>query len=359
MTRRTVLAAFAAVAALAPVSSVAAAPCATVVGAFRSTRYPQFPDEATPVHAAFAVSASDARRVYLASQKQLLQSTDGGCTWRSVFALSDSPTAEAPYRYSQMVVGGIETAPGKRVHLFLKELGGYVRPYVLTSADGSGGWVAATGLPPAGRVTTLEVAPSDPNVVYANVLTALTHLPTTYASNDGGKSFTRMTAPAVAAQSKAMFLSVDPVDAKRLWATGGGVTSTSTDGGATWTTVAALAGATSFVGVKGPKGATLVGIDGQNARVHRSDDGGTTWTTMVAPAGVNAAAFGATPKDLYLLSYANQKTDVWRFDGKTKRFARAATRLPHQTWFSMEPENGRRPAFWGYAPNTAIVRWAP
>lgn len=362
MTRRAVLAVAAALA-LLPVAPSGAVPCATTTGAFRSTKYPQFPGEETPAHGGFAVGAYDARRVYVASQKQLLQSLDGGCTWFVRFTVPDTPTAEQPYRSANMALKGVRTAAspaaGKRVHVFLQEVAGYGRPYVYTSTDGTGGWTAATGLPPTGRIVDLVTAPSDPNVVYTTILTGLTFLPTTFASNDGGRSFTRVTPPGVAAQSKAWFLAVDPANAKRLWATGNSALSVSADGGATWTVVPNVTGTSQVTTLRGPRTAVLAVAGGEAPRVYLSTDAGATWTATVAPGGIQSADFGATAKDVYALSYSSGKTDVWRYDAKLKRFVRAATKTPVPAFFAMERENGRRPAFWSWALNTAIVRWAP
>lgn len=205
----------------------------TVDGTWTSVQAPVFPDSGTVQRAtAYALDPSVPSRLLVTNSTTVMQSLDGGCTWRPVFSVPTMPGAfdavrqpgprEANAHYDARVT--VLASPGaSRAYLAMTitDTAGD-HPSVARSTDGGATWSAASGLPLLGRSVALAAAPSAPTV-YLAVSQGSTIV---HASVDGGGSWAaRGALPEGIAQ-----LVVDEADAQTLWGWGPGGLVVSTDG---------------------------------------------------------------------------------------------------------------------------------
>jgi photosystem II stability/assembly factor-like uncharacterized protein len=168
------------------------------------------------------------------------------------------------------------------------------------SADSGASWVAtSTGLPPSFTPVALTIDPQNASVVYLAA-------DTIYKTSNGGAAWAKSDT-GIGSGAILYDLAVSPVDPNVLYlsGTGGCAFCKSTDGGGSWSPIAA-AGFTSASGA-----VESFAIDrltpgriyaGTAAGVFRSTDSGLTWfpiNTGLAPRRVSAPAlFGGTPASL-------------------------------------------------------------
>jgi len=221
-----------------------------------------------------AVTPSAPATSYVSDGTVVHRTTDGGCTWREVWRVPATPSAEFPYSsaFAQVVQLAVATTSTRVIALVQDGIDGDEKPvggtypgqlHVVRSDDGGKSWEAGDdGLLAAGvtnvqrqsndisgqgrcgdsRGCALRFAPSNPDIVYLiGETTGLTpgHL---FRSTDGGRSWeTRSTlgdpAGGGVVPGGAGLLAVDPGDPDVLWSTMFERLSTSRDGGLTWSAV--------------------------------------------------------------------------------------------------------------------------
>lgn len=197
----------------------------------------------------------------------LLHSMDRGEQWTIV-------EAGRPFGAQ---IASLAVAPGSRPVLYA----GTEASGVFASLDGGATWDRRNrGLDEAG-VTSLAVAPSDPQFVFAFAATALA-LETRagfFCSTDGGESWTDLGWPLSAVP---LFITVDPTLPRRLWVgTGSGIYA-STNGGGTWHRVDSLCQGVCPVVYDlevDPRQPSVLHV-ATSVGLFRSVDGGRQWTPL-------------------------------------------------------------------------------
>lgn len=251
------------------VPGVAAPPCgraaAASAGRWFVTTPPSEPhsDVHQDVHGdvrglhAVAVDPADPRVVLATDGDALDRTDDGGCSWRRVWRLPDSPAADLPSRdVGEITAIHVAHAGGaSRVTLAVTAVGWGLTvqggTYLVTSADGRTGW-SSSGLQ-AGRYDDARgfwpplLHDGARGTLYAAIpspLGLVSYLRTT----DGGRTWTTQTALTSLPDNptSAAGFAVSPYDPDDVWEWGGWTTKTgdprtglrhSTDGAATWTWV--------------------------------------------------------------------------------------------------------------------------
>jgi hypothetical protein len=151
--------------------------------------------------------------------------------------------------------------------------------YTAAAGDGIGG---------------VEIARSDPRVIYAAMTTAATTTPKLVRSRDGGATWAITDLGAVLGAGAARIVAVDAQDANvvllRLMGADGETLALSRDGGATVTPSLSIPGQlTAYVAL--PSGTRLVGalVDSSTtAALFRSHDGGATFEPVASPPHIRA-----------------------------------------------------------------------
>lgn len=199
--------------------------------------------------AAYAADPTRPTWLFVTDGTRVARTSDGGCTWAVVFALSDAPSTAVPISgrtatIEQIVVPENAPAPG-RAYLLIRD-GARLNPqratgipHVVSSFDGGDSWsLNDIGLPPVGVPGELRAAPSDPDVLYLNVRASGTA--SIFRSGDGGLTWQARALPSsegesIDANAQAYSLQVAPDEPEEVWA---GVStaglSQSSDGGRTW-----------------------------------------------------------------------------------------------------------------------------
>jgi uncharacterized repeat protein (TIGR01451 family) len=204
----------------------------------------------------------------------MARSTDGGSTW-SVVQLAPAPALEQVFAMASSAANPQTILAATSTSLY-------------RSVDGGASWAqATTGLPANASVGKLVAAASDASVFYATVYSSVVIGSLTnfgvYKSSDAGQSW----APANAgiASSAIFLLTVDPTNAKLVYAATDTALLKSIDGGASWNPMAWNAGAASGypIGLAiDPTHPSVLYASGV-AQISRSADAGATWQSLRGP----------------------------------------------------------------------------
>ena len=233
---------------------------------------------------AIVVHPAVANTVYLCSGSLVYKSTDGGATWteksRGLRALYYSSLALAP-------------SDPEVLYAF-----SYYEGQVFRTGDGGESWALAGGPGGIGG-QAIAVHPFNPDVVFVGNDSGL------FRSTNAGVTFTSLGGVPGAVQT----ISVDPISPTAVYAgTRSGVYK-STDGGDSW--ASASAGLTSdlpYILIRGMAidpanpSTLLVGVQGggSGGGVFRSQDAGATWTqTLMFPWDLRIAVSPASPATVY------------------------------------------------------------
>jgi photosystem II stability/assembly factor-like uncharacterized protein len=276
-----------------------------------------------------AVSPADTRVVIAGSSTGgIWRSSDGGA---SFVAVSDdqSELAVGSLAFARSRPATVYAGMGDST-------GGYLGSGVLRSTDAGLTWarVSNATLPSPGTISKLEVDPANPNRVYIAQYSRLAtdHVTSSglYVSNDGGVSWTRLLGGA------ARDVVVDPADSNIIFAAFSRLDADndppmrvmrSTDAGVTWTTC--FSGENYDVKKRQDCRVALSPADSQrvyayfggflgdnlSANLRASTDGGKTWTALAAPS-FDTAQLGyntylaADPRDTSTLYVGSR--DVYR-----------------------------------------------
>lgn len=230
-----------------PAPSVARTDCEGVQPRGRgwdSITVPPFPPDDERPAATFStvselgVDPGNPDTILISNQQTVFLSADGGCSWRQVFDVPATPTADRPIAWP-LVVHRIEmvrpSAPGGHIYLLIAAVAAFYHPgptFIARSDDFGQTWTVLPGPPLTNP--DIAVAPNDPNLVYllGEAGSALTFATTTsptlsiFASTDAGQSWelrseltnrTRAGTPA----DYNWDLAIDPGNKDRLWLKGG------------------------------------------------------------------------------------------------------------------------------------------
>jgi MYXO-CTERM domain-containing protein len=205
---------------------------------------------------------------------------DLACTWQT-------PQPPDPFAFDVFPDFG---TPGRYLVAVDRIIGSTVSSLVVETVDGGKTLGRTVFTAPEGwEVSTLEVARSDPRVVYLTLYSLMGAAPNRIArSSDGGQTWSVVTPTTAVGSSDLWIAAVDPADARKIYfraLTGNGQErlALSEDGGDSATTPLVTDGVlTAFVRL--PDGGVLVGaLSGAEGRVYRSTDGAHSFTRLAAP----------------------------------------------------------------------------
>jgi photosystem II stability/assembly factor-like uncharacterized protein len=293
-----------------------------------------------------AADPANADHLLYSNGHALMLSTDGGCTWQTIFTLDPSP--DFP-----QIVGAADKIV--RVHIY----GDQIYAHIVYQQHGAGSWVifshdlgktfkpATVGLPPPpGLITyskSLDVAPSDPQTAYFVVERDADtprgniqgqsygmglNLDSIFASTDGGETWTERSLPtgrstSIGENMQAQ-LTVDASDPNTLWVFGqDSPTYRSVDGGNTWAKVstATPGDVTGNYDVDTVKAGIFTAIlavprgPGDNSFILRSDDGGQSFYKIPTPGSPESVLFLGSPTKVVVEASA-----LYRIDTRSNRW---------------------------------------
>ena len=194
---------------------------------------------------AHAVGGESAKVMLVTDGHTVMRSTDGGCSWKTVYTVATPSVEDTPVdgllpEVSRMLI----PTGSSRAILVLEGVARTVGAQVLVSdeAGAEGTFREAEGVPPAGQFRDVVAPPDNPDVVYlittvndqAGQVDPAGATGPLYVSQDGGRSF----AEAGGAGGQIERLAIEPDTGGRyLWAArSSGVIQSSRDYGANWET---------------------------------------------------------------------------------------------------------------------------
>ena len=285
--------------------------------------------------------AHDEKRIYAATAKGLLISTDGGATWlaaanglsaaavRSLDVLGDGSLLvwqDRVYRstdhgQSWQAAAAVDSQARQFIPSRSQPGVFYVlTPYsVLKSTNGGQDWQTANRGLTSYSVDRLAIAPSDPDTVYLLIspLVIDVHSPSSrnFVSRDGGRSWTKQTWP------PGHVLAIHPEDANRVYLGSSQGVWLSTDGGQTWRMTRTGGGEDETLGtlLVDPAHPNWV-YASYNSGLERSEDGGETWHRINSELKASKLVLHSTSRALY----AGNQSGLWisRDDGASWQLLR-------------------------------------
>jgi uncharacterized repeat protein (TIGR01451 family) len=218
---------------------------------------------------------------------EALRSEDRGATLRyTTGQIIDGTQPRAPNSYA------IATAPDNSAIYYAVDM------RVFRSVDGGVSRQLRGIVPgdPDFPISTLRVAPSDPNVIY------LAHYNAAHRSTDAGANWTPIFTR-VSPSDGVWSLTPDPRNANRIWLGANDAVKVSDDAGVTWRSVLAEVAVDLDVD---PQNSQIIYVTTFGRRLLRTTDGGANWIELSTPPmfnGVGAPRFAIHPADsarLYL-----------------------------------------------------------
>ncbi|HXU84050.1 MAG TPA: sialidase family protein [Polyangia bacterium] len=252
----------------------------------------------------YGVARGDSRRILALTSNTLVVTEDGGCGWTRVATKPENV----------LIDYFIDTADPLRVLGLLESV--ETRQFFVGSLDLRQLGTPAQGLytaPVEDTLTTIEVARSQPRVVYATqnprVGPERTHL---VRSDDGGQTWAMITPQGAPEYADLRIAAIDPTSAQKLYfrasrprEQGEGLL-VSEDGGATVRAAFFTMGALSALLVLESGEVLLAEGDGTISHLHRSDDGGATFRQLPA---VTIQARSLAERDGLVYAATNHTTD--------------------------------------------------
>jgi photosystem II stability/assembly factor-like uncharacterized protein len=290
----------------------------------------------------FAVSPHDPNLLFASNGFTVMRSKDAGCTWEQVYSITNPPSAGSPhsriYLITDIVMADHPSAKDQ-IYLVLGENHWMYQAhgvYVVRSNDGGSTWDAAVQVATVGEYPHLEVAPSDPNILWLTVQTGLLGPFQFYKSTDGGGSWLPVTTLSGRSNDhNNVVFGVDPLDPNELWYWGlGQVRGTewnanllqhSTDGGKTWSEIVLgpMTDAIGFVDIFHAPGAParlVANVLGKPIS-YRSDDGGVAWYPISPPGSAYLMAHGDVADEIVAINKneGGSLAGMWRWDPRLAR----------------------------------------
>jgi len=262
---------------------------------------------------------------------------------------------------------------------------------VWKTTDAGVTWTPIFDGQPIASIGALEVAPSNPNVIYAgtgesDIRSALSSGDGVYKSTDGGQTWKNIGLRDTRQISRIVIDPQNP-DIVYVGALGHAYGPNSergvfksADGGTTWTHVLdkgpnigvsdlAIAAATPNILFAGtwnthrPPWSTYAPLQGPGAGVYRSTDSGVTWTQLTnglpeGDWGRVGVAVSPDGKRVYALIDAGKKSGLYRSDdgGNTWSLANSDSRITSRAWYFNQPTIDPANPDVVYIPNVALYR---
>lgn len=311
----------------------------------------------------------DPRRMFVHSLRQVSASTDGGCTWRTVYRIPEPPDPTGRTNLGEYAITGVSTgahpASHRRVWVTLEANG--ARSTIATSPDGIGEWVEYAEPLPPGFAPAGGVVPSrhDPAVLYLRSYagTLAYDACPTYVSRDSGRTWNLAADRAEAATCPIRSAAIeDPAVPDELWAMGEGDPPTvsiahTADGGAHWTQRPTPFEVGWFAVSRDRGGpARILSYERGVPSLWRSDNGG-TWTRSGTPYPVLAVVAGARSGEFAVTLDEGSYNAVYRYDMRSRRLTRVPGGVvPGGGFFAAD--RAARPSYWAFDEDRdAIYRY--
>lgn len=183
----------------------------------------------------YAVVPDDPGAYFATNGLAVSRTTDGGCTWRSVYTLPASPEPDQPFAQSNATIDEV-VAGTDRVYLLVMPQAG--PPRVLVAGANGATWTAATIPGLTSRLTRPPRLVADASGDHAYLLVRssaglLDGAPgdVLYATSDGGTTW--LPRP-VSDAATIRDVAVDPLSGADVWVTNGTALLHSTDAGESW-----------------------------------------------------------------------------------------------------------------------------
>jgi photosystem II stability/assembly factor-like uncharacterized protein len=300
----------------------------------------------------------------------------GALQWRMI----------GPFRGGRVVA--VTGVPGDGTTFYFGSVGGGVWKTI----DAGVTWTPIFDGEPIASIGALEVAPSNPNILYAgtgesDIRSDLSSGNGVYKSTDGGATWKNI---GLRNSRHISRIVVDPTNADIVYV---GVLGhaygpneergvyKSTDGGQTWTrtlykgpeigasdlAIAAASPNILFAGMWNahrPPWSTYAPLPGPGSGLYRSTDSGTTWTQLTAHGlpdgdwGRVGVAVAPDGKRVYAVIEAGKKSGLYRSDdgGDNWTLANSDSRLTSRAWYFNQPTVDPNNPDVVYIPNVALYR---
>lgn len=343
---------------LAPFARAAAGPACEGVAASRfydMIQAPQWGAGTGPI-AAYTVDPANGDRLLATNGASVMETTNGGCSWKQVFAVGLLPSLEIPVSSVNATVELIAIPQGNSnlTYLVVEEKAGPIsRPHVIVSRDRGKTWAASDdGLPPlSGQAVAIETTPSAPDAAYLLVRQVATGTDSVYATTDAGETWEERSTGETASAGMA----VDPLDPENVWFYGPIGLQHSKDGGRSRALENRLAPPIPFFDVHHVPGkaARLMAYQGETQDFMRSDDGGSTWYPEGTPMGAALSLTHAPKTGEMVMSVHNA---VFRFEAPSYWIEITPAGMEEIDLYDLQADATADPSVYGNA-GTYIARY--
>lgn len=284
----------------------------------------------------YAIDAIQPETMYATDGKDVLRTSDGGCTWKKVFSVTGTTPLQYGFRGDAATIDSIHVprsaaARGQVLLLVAEQAGGVTRPHVVRSTDSGKTWATGdAGLPPAGIPESLVMSPSNPVIGYLGVdVGGGGELDLLFATTDGGTTWTLKSDLARTPANRGVDdLAIDPLVPTDLWAYGSGGLYASKDGGASFTaedefTNSQVSEVEVFHSPSREWPIVFV-FRSSHTDMRLTTNNGGSWPRVDTPGVVDSAAYGRTPNEL-LITIGGR---VYFFDHPTSSWIQVETPRP-------------------------------
>jgi hypothetical protein len=253
------------------------------------------------------------RRLYAVANEKVAYSDDDSCTWRTG-------------RADGQIITDVYADPGDGDRVVAVGVSNQIHS-VLESTDGGTTFDRMLYVAPAGdAITGVEIARSDPRILYLTMATGPDLHPTLARSTDGGANWTFANLATALGPGTVRLIAVDDADPRKVFLLGVGIDGQSlavvTDGGSSVALPLSIDGAFNAF-VRLPDGTVLIsGLVGgaTEPALFRSRDGAVTFERLAGHPRVRALSYragviyAATDNfgDGYALAASDDGGDVWR-----------------------------------------------
>ncbi|MDQ1700531.1 MAG: hypothetical protein QOG34_2394, partial [Frankiaceae bacterium] len=248
-----------------------------------------------------ASPAFDADLIYASNGAQLARSTDGGCSWRVVLDAASEAAGSLPAVPQTVAITSLATPSSANSSSYVyvgltASVAGLARPVVAVSGNRGSTWTAASsaaGLPLTGSVDLAAVTadiPQNAFVVVSTAAASVTADRAVYATNDGGRTWTRRTSPGTSYGGSSLL--ANPLVPTELYGVVGGTLSVSEDGGASFAPMSGPPAGIGSVDLAAGAGGVRIAAASTSAPVVDVAEPGAGWRGWLSPAIATDVAIG-------------------------------------------------------------------
>ena len=259
-----------------------------------------------------AAAIYDTNLIYATNGSVLMRSVDAGCGWSAVFTATTAAGA-LPGTDVAITALHVPSSANSSSYVYVgvtTTSQGVATPEIAVSSD-RGKTFRTTdvnqGLDAVGRVTEIAASATIPQIAYAGLATRLPALTTTaiFGTSDAGASWTDRTGRTTTALPAQLV--VDPLGQTDLFGLSAGRVARSSNGAATFGVVDGDPGGlvARLTAAPGAGGLRLAGARADAAAIATSTDAGATWTTVPSP--VRPSSLAVAPlRDLVGVTAGNE-----------------------------------------------------